>query len=101
MTSRRHKQSLGTNSSVQLNQPLSVGRTDGASLERDAMSTKELVFFLLGDVTPMAVMVALLPLSIGLGVGAGVPGTMWAGSLWTRWRFSSSTRLFASYQPFT
>ena len=32
-------------------------------------------FLVLGGVAPMAVIVALLPLSIGRGVGAGVPGT--------------------------
>jgi amino acid transporter len=45
------------------------------SLERDAMGTKALLLFVLGAVAPMSVIVALLPLSIDLGNGAGVPGT--------------------------
>ena len=48
---------------------------ESTSLDHDAMSAKDLVFFVLGGVAPMAVIVALLPLSIGLGNGAGVPGT--------------------------
>src|SRR5262249_26345980 len=49
--------------------------TETTQLERGAMTTKDLVFFVLGGVAPMANMVALLSLSIALGVGAGVPGT--------------------------
>ncbi len=46
------------------------GRLDGG-----AMSTADIVFFVLAGVAPMGVVVALLSLSIALGNGAGVPGT--------------------------
>jgi len=44
-------------------------------LERGAMGTADIVFFVLAGVAPMGVVVALLTLSIALGNGAGVPGT--------------------------
>ena len=54
---------------------MSTSSTENTQLERGSMGTKDLVFFVLGGVAPMANMVALLSLSIALGVGAGVPGT--------------------------
>ena len=47
----------------------------GGQLERGAMGTADIVFFVLAGVAPMGVVVALLTLSIALGNGAGVPGT--------------------------
>ena len=47
----------------------------GGQLERGAMGTADIVFFVLAGVAPMGVVVALLSLSIALGNGAGVPGT--------------------------
>lgn len=44
-------------------------------LARGAMGTADIVFFVLAGVAPMGVVVALLTLAIGLGNGAGVPGT--------------------------
>ena len=57
-----------------------MSKTDTASppggrLERGAMGTADIVFFVLAGVAPMGVVVALLTLSIALGNGAGVPGT--------------------------
>ena len=47
----------------------------GGRLERGAMGTADIVFFVLAGVAPIGVVVALLTLSIALGNGAGVPGT--------------------------
>src|SRR5215469_13490543 len=47
----------------------------GGQLERGAMGTADIVFFVLAGVAPMGVVVAILTLSIALGNGAGVPGT--------------------------
>ena len=47
----------------------------GGQLERGAMGTADIVFFVLAGFAPMGVVVALLTLSIALGNGAGVPGT--------------------------
>ena len=44
-------------------------------LDGGAMSTADIVFFVLAGVAPMGVVVAVLSLSIALGNGAGVPGT--------------------------
>jgi len=55
----------------------SAATPTAASTELDSgvLSTKDVVFVVLGGVAPMATMVAILSLSIALGVGAGVPGT--------------------------
>jgi amino acid transporter len=47
----------------------------GGQLERSAMGTADIVFFVLAGVAPMGVVAALLTLSIALGNGVGVPGT--------------------------
>jgi len=39
------------------------------------MGTADIVFYVLADIAPMGVVVALLTLSIALSNGAGVPGT--------------------------
>lgn len=44
-------------------------------LEGGALSTADIVFFVLAGVAPMGAVVAILSLSIALGNGVGVPGT--------------------------
>jgi hypothetical protein len=48
---------------------------DPRQLERGAMGTTDIAFFVLAGAAPMGVVVALLTLSIALGNGGGVPGT--------------------------
>jgi amino acid transporter len=50
-------------------------RSTNDLLDRDAMSTADIVFFVLAGVAPMGVVVSLTVLAIALGNGAGVPGT--------------------------
>ena len=45
------------------------------TLERGAMGTIDILFFVLAGVAPMGVVVAITVLAIALGNGAGVPGT--------------------------
>jgi amino acid transporter len=45
------------------------------TLERGALGTADIVFFVLAGVAPLGVVVALLSLSIGFGDGPGVPGS--------------------------
>ena len=44
-------------------------------LERGAMGTIDILFFVLAGVAPMGVVVAITGLAVALGNGAGVPGT--------------------------
>jgi hypothetical protein len=48
---------------------------DPSQLEPGAMGTADIAFFVLADVAPMGVVVALVTLSIALSNGAGVPGS--------------------------
>ena len=43
-------------------------------LERNALGTASIVFLVLAAVTPMAAVVAVVPLGVFLGDGAGFPG---------------------------
>lgn len=47
----------------------------GAGLERGAMGTADIVFFVLAGVAPLGVVVAGISLAFALGNGPGVPGT--------------------------
>ncbi|GAA1033309.1 MULTISPECIES: APC family permease [Amycolatopsis] len=57
-----------------MNSSIPPGAAD-EQLEKGALSTTDIVFFVLAGVAPMGVVVAVLSLSVALGNGPGVPGT--------------------------